>query len=123
VLRSLSREHVASIIRPFVAAGWAPGDVLGAVDHEPTGRPHGYAREVRHPAGWLRHRLSLWLDGTAPLPSPSQRRAAERVQVLAEQQARRDERQRARERSTRVDVAQRVAELRAIAAAGRQPPR
>jgi hypothetical protein len=119
VLRALSREHVASIIRPFVAAGWAAGDLLGAVDHEPAGRPHGYAREVRHPAGWLRHRLSLWLGGAGPLPSPSQRRAAGRAEVLAGQQARRDERQRGAERAAQVDVAQRVAELRAIAAARR----
>jgi hypothetical protein len=123
VLRSLSREHVGSIIRPFVAAGWLPGDVLHAVNHEPGGRPHGYGREVRYPAGWLRHRLSLWLTGATPAVAPSQRRAADRAALLAEQQARRDERQRGAERAAEVDVAARAAAIREVLAGRGAAPR
>ena len=95
LLRSLSPEHVATVISRFTGAGWAPGDVLYATGHEPPRpdgrcRMHGYAQDVRHPAAWLRYRLSLWTgpDGT-PLPALSQRRAAERHRTQAKEAARR----------------------------------
>ena len=43
-------------------------DVVRAIDHSPGGRQHfARAANLRHPAGWLRWRLSrrLNLDGTA----------------------------------------------------------
>jgi hypothetical protein len=70
----------AHLTAPFAA--WSAFDVVHAVDHAPDGRQHRQRlANVRHPAGWLRWRLSLWLnpDGTAR-PSPGQlaREAAER---------------------------------------------
>ena len=90
LLRRISAEHLRHLARPFFAAGWSPRDVLHAIDHEPGGRQHGYSAGVRSPAGWIRSRLAGWLgpDGV-PLPSRSQRLAAARRQVLADQAARR----------------------------------
>jgi hypothetical protein len=119
VLRDLSPRHVRHIARPFFAAGYSPGDILHCVDHEPDGRSHGYVTGVRHPAGWLRHRLSLWLSPAGvPVPSPGQLRAAERERVLAEQSARRRERERAAERP--VDVAAHAARARELLSAAAQ---
>jgi hypothetical protein len=75
---------VRHILRPYLAAGYTPGAVLHCIDHEPSGRCHGYTAAVRHPAGWLRSRMSLWVSPAGvPVPPPSQRRAAEREQLLA----------------------------------------
>jgi len=76
VLRRLTAEYLRHLYRPFWLAGWLPGDVLWAIDHEPGGREHGYSAEVRSSAGWVRSRLAEWLgpDG-APIPSRSQRMA------------------------------------------------
>jgi len=66
----------AHITAPF--ASWTAADLVHAVDHWPSGRQHRtQLANIRHPAAWLRWRLSHWLasDGT-PLPSPSQARAA-----------------------------------------------
>jgi hypothetical protein len=121
LLARLSPEHWRSIARRFTAAGWSPGDVLHALDHEPGGRRHGWSAEVRSVAGWARWRLSLWLDSqNAPLPAPSQRRAAERDRVRAEQLARRADRLRAAERP--VDVAAHAARARQLLAARRDTP-
>jgi hypothetical protein len=115
LLARLSAEHWRSIARRFTAAGWSPGDVLHALDHEPGGRRHGWSAEVRSVAGWARWRLSLWLDSQGdPLPAPSQRRAAERDRVQAEQSARSAERLRTAGRV--VDVAAHAAAARAMLA-------
>jgi hypothetical protein len=103
-LRELSAEHVRHLARPYWAAGWTAGDVLHALDHDPTGRPYGYAAAVRYPAGWARARLARWLGpGRAPLPSASQLRAARADQLRAQQQARR--RRRAADAARAVDAA------------------
>jgi hypothetical protein len=113
LLRRLSPEHWRSIARRFTAAGYSPGDVLHALERGPDGRQHGYSAEVRSVAGWARYRLGLWLDPQgAPLPSPSQLRAAERKRVQAEQSARRAERLRAADRP--VDVAGHAAKAREL---------
>jgi hypothetical protein len=51
-LRELSAEHVRHLARPFWTCDrpWSPADVLHALDHEVTGRPHGYSTAVRHGA-------------------------------------------------------------------------
>jgi hypothetical protein len=75
-LKTLTDGWWAHITRPF--ASWSASDLVWAVDHLPGGAQHRTrAANVRHPAGWLRWRLSHWLraDGTA-LPSPSEARAA-----------------------------------------------
>ncbi len=105
-LRELSAEHVRHLARPFWACArpWTPADVLYALDHEPTGRPHGYRTAVRHPAAWARARLALWLgpDGQ-PVRSASQVRADRAAADRAAQQARR--RQRAAAAGRAVDAA------------------
>jgi hypothetical protein len=92
-LRRLSPEHVRHVSRPYFAAGWTPADVMHALDHEPSGRQHGYTSGIRSPAAWAKYRLGLWLgpDGL-PLPSRSQLVAAARRRVLAEQAGRRAQR-------------------------------
>jgi hypothetical protein len=92
-LRRLSAEHVRWLGRPFFAAGWTPADVVHAIDHSPTGRPHGFTAGIRSPGAWARARLALWLgpDGV-PLPSRSQLAAEHHRQVLAEQERLRAER-------------------------------
>jgi hypothetical protein len=66
------------IAAPFLAAGWTPRDLLYAIDHPPGDHgQHRLSAKVRHPVGWLRWRLGLWLDADgAALRSLSQIRAA-----------------------------------------------
>jgi hypothetical protein len=64
-------------------------ELLHVIDHRPDGTPHlGTDDHVRHPAGWLRHRLSFWInpDGTRK-PAPGEQ-AAERARQHRERQAR-----------------------------------
>lgn len=91
-LRRISAEHLRHLARPFWLAGWAPRDVLHAIDHDPGGRQHGYTAAVRSPAAWIRARLTAWTgpDGT-PLPSPGQQAAAAAARARAEAAARRAE--------------------------------
>lgn len=75
-LAGLTDGWWAHITAPF--ADWSASDLVWAVDHLPGGRQHRtLTANVRHPAGWLRWRLSHWLnpDGTA-MPSPARQRAA-----------------------------------------------
>lgn len=69
-LRRVGPRRVRAMLRVFFEAGWSARDVQFALDHSPTGRPHGFSQAVRAPAGWLRARLELWTDASgAPLPS------------------------------------------------------
>lgn len=64
--------------RPFLAGEWSARDLLYAIDHPPGDHgQHRLSAAIRHPVGWLRWRLGLWLspDGTA-MPSITQARAA-----------------------------------------------
>jgi len=89
-LRRLSPQHVRWLARVWFQSGWTPADVIHALDHEPSGRQHGYVQAVRSPAGWARARLALWLDSSGrPLPSRSQL-AAERHRRDLEDQRRRE---------------------------------
>jgi hypothetical protein len=57
----LSDEHVASIARPFLRAGWTPADLRHALEQQPDGRVHRARLEnVFAPARWLAWRLSRW---------------------------------------------------------------
>ncbi|MFB9194409.1 hypothetical protein ACFFWA_15600 [Actinomadura verrucosospora] len=91
-LSRLSARHLRHIFRPWWDAGWTPSDILYAVNHQASGEPWPYAYapgDLRHVAGWLRHRLAHWLDPNgAPGPSRSQALAAAR-RAEADQQARR----------------------------------
>jgi hypothetical protein len=99
-LRSLTPEHIRHLARDYFRAGWTPGDVLHALDYEPTGRPHGYVQGVHHAAGWVRHRLGLWVRDGEIMRSRSQCSEAAAKQLAAEQ---------ARDRARREAVAAKVA--------------
>ena len=107
-LRKVSDGWWANLTGPFTAAGWKPAELTRAIDYLPDGHQHRQnLRNVRHPVGWLRWRLSCWLgaDGR-PLLSPSQRRtaAAERHRAYLAERERLD------------PLAGRAAELRAARA-------
>lgn len=91
--KSITNEGVRRESARFLRAGWLPRDVAYAADHTPDGTPWALDDPVRHPRAHFRWRLSRWLgpDG-CPLPSRSQRQAAARVAVLADQERRRAER-------------------------------
>jgi hypothetical protein len=108
-LRRLTARHVAHICRPFFAADWTPCDVMHAIDHSPTGRPHWHTSVVRSPAYWLRHRLEQWMVEGQPTRSPRQRAEAERAQLLATQRARRTQQEAAREQARPPNEAYRAA--------------
>lgn len=68
--------------------GLSVPDLLWVIDHQPDGAPHlGTDDHVRHATGWLRHRLSFWLnpDGTRR-PTPREQ-AAERADLHRRQLA------------------------------------
>lgn len=120
-LMRLSARYVRHLVHEWFAAGWSPSDLMFAVEHSPAGRWHGYTSTIRHVPGWLQSRLTAWRDRSGrPVASPSQRRAAERKRVRAEQQAARTARIEAAERAALVDVTARAAELRGIVAAVRR---
>lgn len=95
-LRRLTPRHLRHLLKAFFDAGWTARDVQFALDHDPSGRAHFHATQVRSPAGWVRHRLSLWCIEGFPGPSMTQRAeqraAAAREHVAAyralEEQAR-----------------------------------
>jgi hypothetical protein len=69
-------------------AGLSVPDLLWVIDHKPDGTPHlGTDDRVRHPVGWLRHRLSFWIraDGTRR-PTPREE-AAQRAELHRRQLA------------------------------------
>ncbi|MFG3438417.1 hypothetical protein ACGF0J_14330 [Nonomuraea sp. NPDC047897] len=93
-LRPLSPWYIRHLTRSFVAAGWSANDVLHALDHQPDGTAWTYTwtsrHQIRNVPGWVRFRLSAWLDEHGrPLPSKSQQLAAAAAQLRAEQDARR----------------------------------
>lgn len=89
-MRRLSPWYIRHLTRVFVAAGWTAGDVLHALDHQPDGAAWTYTwtsrDQIRNVPGWVRFRLSAWLDEHGrPLPGKSQRLAAAAAQLRAEQ--------------------------------------
>ncbi len=92
-LRSLTPGWFAHLTGRFTGKGWTARDLAHAIDYTPAGAQHRYPlRDVRHPAGWLRWRLSHWLgpDGL-PGPSRSQMLAATAASQAAAQARRRAE--------------------------------
>ncbi|MFI6497091.1 hypothetical protein [Nonomuraea typhae] len=89
-LRRLSPWYIRHLTRIFVAAGWTAADVLHALDHQPDGTAWTYTwtsrDQIRNVPGWVRFRLSAWLDEHGrPLLGKSQRLAAAAAQLRAEQ--------------------------------------
>lgn len=101
VLRLMTPWYLRWLLKPIIDAGGTAADVLHGLDVREDDSRWTYAwqsaREIRHPAGWVRHRLSAWIgaDGQV-LPLPSQRRAAADARRRAEQEARRREWERMR---------------------------
>ncbi|MBB6557202.1 hypothetical protein [Nonomuraea rubra] len=95
-LRRLSPWYIRHLTRVFVAAGWTAGDVLHALDHQPDGAAWTYTwtsrDQIRNVPGWVRFRLSMWLDEHGrPLPGKSQRLAAAAAKLRAEQAVMREQ--------------------------------
>ncbi|MGI5281755.1 hypothetical protein ACQEVF_59440 [Nonomuraea polychroma] len=91
-LRRLSPWYIRHLTRVFVAAGWTAQDVLHALDHQPDGTAWTYTwtsrDQIRNVPGWVRFRLSAWLDEHGrPLPGKSQRLEAAAAELRAEQEA------------------------------------
>ena len=80
-LRRISVAALASLLRPLSMAGWIPADVLYAVDHFPSGRPHLHGEAIRYPRAWRAHRPALW-DGH-PLHSAERAEAARAARARA----------------------------------------
>ena len=59
-LRGMSAKAIRAATGPQMRAGWTLADIVYALDHEPSGKPHWREAAVRNPPGWLRHRLGLW---------------------------------------------------------------
>lgn len=77
--QGLTVRHIRSLLREFLRAGWTIADVLYALDHKPDETAHTWTTTVHTPAGWLRARLSWWLDEHGhPLASLSARKTAAR---------------------------------------------
>lgn len=102
-LQRISTAHVAAVCRPFLRAGWTVNDLKHAIDWRPNtdaGYHHDGANGVENTGAWLKYRLGKWVrpDGGF-YRSPSQKRAVEDTQRLAERRAAQERRE--RERSER----------------------
>lgn len=102
-LRRISTAHVAAICRPFFRAGWTVSDILHAIFWRPNTDAkyhHDADTGIENVGAWLKHRLSKWTRPEGGFyRSPSQKRAAEDTQRLAERRAAQE--RRARERAER----------------------
>lgn len=81
-----SPAAVASVCRPFFAAGWTPRDVLTALDTRPDDARWTFTTPPRNVSSWMRFRLSHWLDSKwTPMTAPSRAVAERREAVIAAQ--------------------------------------
>ena len=87
ILSEISDRHLRSVLRLCWEAGWSVSDVVHCLDRTPDGSLWPHTDRVRHVPGWVRYRLAAW----AGLASPSQQRAAQHQELLAEQAQRRAE--------------------------------
>ena len=86
VLRSISSQHVRSVLRPFFEAGYTVGDIILAIDQRPDGSrwPHDAGHGVANVGAWLTYRMRSWLGPeNEPRRSPSQRRSAAVAEAAA----------------------------------------
>src|SRR6185437_14260705 len=93
VLERLSDAALSAAWAPFASRGWTPSAWLHAINHRPPagGRPgeqHRRSGRIRRPAGWLKWRLSFWLDEHGvPVLSVTQRAAVRRLAEHLEREA------------------------------------
>ncbi|TMR90498.1 hypothetical protein EJK15_54935 [Nonomuraea basaltis] len=122
VLGLMTPWYLRWLLKPFIDAGATASDVLHALDVREDDSRWSYTwrsrDEIRHPAGWVRHRLSAWLgpDGRV-LPLPSHRRAAADARRRAEQEARRREWERIAAAASRVPAPRPATDVEEPAAA------
>jgi hypothetical protein len=96
LLRRVTAWYLRWWLAPFLDEGWTTADVLHALDVRADDSRWTYtwrsSAEIRHVPGWVRHRLSAWLDEEGrPVASRSQRRAAADATRRAGQERRRRE--------------------------------
>lgn len=115
-LRPLAAPALRSLLRPWLERpelGWTVAWLLHAIDTTPAGEARTWTSDVRAPAGWLRFRLSAWLDEHGqPVPSPGvQHAAAHSAQRAAAEQDRADRAEHARQRAVELEFGQLVREV------------
>lgn len=81
-LRPLSAKDLASVLKPWLKAGWTVSDVMNAIDRKPDGSlwPHDGApvtRNTQRLRGWLHGRMESWTIDGHPMHSPDRRKAAQ----------------------------------------------
>lgn len=77
-LKRLSARRLRSILRTWYKAHWTAADVLYGLERAANDQLHLQGDEIRHPARWLEHRLSYWLDPAGrPMPPHSARLRAD----------------------------------------------
>ena len=108
----LTPRHIAWLTRAWFDDGRTPADILHAIDYHHDGRQWRLDAPVRHPAGWLRHRLADWTRGGQLLPTPAQQAAAHAAHHKAEQAAARHRHAQATRRAQGTDTAARAAQTR-----------
>lgn len=96
-IRNISTAHLASIIRPFLQAGWTVNDVAHAIDNPfEAGTRHGHdgATGITEIGHWLTYRLGFWIrTNGVPHRSPTQTRQAQAVHDRAQARAENERRQ------------------------------
>ena len=77
VLRLASTRSIASVIRPFIMAGWTDDDIVHAINWKLSGTrwPHSANWLIGRPDLWLKYRLKDWMDENGPVESRSQTQA------------------------------------------------
>ena len=108
----LTPRHIAWLTRAWFDDGRTPADILHAIDYHHDGRQWRLDAPVRHPAGWLRHRLADWTRDGQLLPTPAQQAAAHATHHKAEQAAARHRHAQATRRAQGTDTAARAAQTR-----------
>ena len=115
-LRPLSAPALRSLLRPWLERpelGWTVAWLLHAIDTTPAGQARTWTSDVRAPAGWLRFRLSAWLDEHGqPRPSPGvQQAAAQTAQRAAAAQDQAERAAHTRRRADELEFGQMVREV------------
>lgn len=100
-LRPLSAKDLASVLRPWLKAGYTVDDLRHALDVRPDGTlwPHDGApvtRQTQRLREWVRTRLSAWTVEGEPMTPPSRHKAAEQTRARAQARAEEERRQKKR---------------------------
>lgn len=118
-LRSLSDRDVRSLIRPFLAAGWTPGDLVHALEHTPDQLHRmpslGTGIDCARVRGHVRWRLAHWVDPQTGVMASASQQAQQRAEAARQAlDASRAEAARARAAAAAVDAPARVSALESM---------